>query len=692
MNRRTFFGRRARTPVVLQMEAAECGAAALGSVLAYHGLSVPLEELRRACGVSRDGSRASRILNAARHYGFAARGMRCEVEGLAALQTPGILFWHFNHFVVYEGCNRRGTRFFLNDPAVGPRTVGREEFNEGFTGVALRVEPGPNFSQRPHLPGAGDALGRVVAETPGLWIFSGVCAVILAVPGLAIPALIRVFFDDVLVAGETSWLPGLAGGLVLAAILLVAGQALQGDALWRWKNFTGARDTERFLRRLLGVPLGWGEGRHPVEMARRVFLPEENARLIAEGLAPAVMGLPLLIGLGVVFLLFDPLLAGGSMTLLALGLVWPRTERDASRTLDLAEATLTDTAMQGVAGLENSSPAGADTLLEKLKRLRRAVSRDWQRATAACDMQVLLQDAASGLALAVVVAGGGARLLAGDLTAGTLVAMGVIIFQMHRLLENWRSVPATWQRLQENTHRLSDIPDTPVPEVVPGECLNGLEVRDLTFGYSRWGSPVLRELTMDVKPGCYLAVVGTSGSGKSTLLKVLAGWMEPDAGQVLLNGAVVCPDRFAACGRWIGVSAGGGFPMSRSGIESEENFLRALKCVGIEKEEIARFEGGVGESFSRGERQRLELARHLAANPGLLLLDQSLSAVDAERVRAILREIRRSGCAVVHVTSSRPVLEEADEILVLDEGSLVARGTFSELDVPGSLFREVVGP
>lgn len=699
MSGREFSGRRVRTPVVLQMEAAECGAAALGIVLAYYGRPVALEELRHACGVSRDGSRASQILQAARLYGLDARGARCETAGLASLKLPVIIFWEFNHFVVLEGWNRRATRFFLNDPAGGRRTVTAEEFDAGFTGVVLRLEPGASFIRRGPASSAGAYLHRILGEAPQVWSFAAACTLLFVLPTLAVPALIRIFVDDYYIAGEATWVFGLTGGLVLASLLLMGASFLRNRALLRWRLQAGANETALLLARLLRVPLWWVDGRHPDEMARRAALPEENARLVAEKLAPAVLDLPVFFGLAAFLFFCDPVIAGAVVPLVLTGLflAWARAGRMTPGALAHAEAALAGTALQGLIDAENFKCGGAPALLRRLGEWRDVIFREWQQAEAARHGRMIRQDLLSGLALAVVLAGGGARCLAGDVSVGTLAAMAVLTMQLGRIGHDWRNLPAAFRRLQVNCGKLSDVPEAPAREPIPAMAFAELEIGGVVFGHARGGEPLLQNLTFAIRRGGHLAVVGASGSGKSTLLKILAGLYEPWAGRVLLNGEPVSPARFARCGALMEARPVifAGHP-GYGGVGAEK-VARTLEVVGLTEILTARPEGwndpgGLhGENFSRGEAQRLELARALVSDPGLVLLDESLCSVDSAVAVEILHALRLAGCAVVHATHDPAALALADEILVFEAGRIAERGTFSTLQRQGALFRELTG-
>ena len=686
--------RRIRTPVVLQMEAAECGAAALGMVLGYHGCPVPLEELRDACGVSRDGSKASHILQAARRYGLHARAVRTGIAGLAGLPGPLMIFWEFHHFVVLEGWSRSGRRYFLNDPACGRRSVSAAEFDAGFTGIALVMEPGPNFVPRPHPDPLSLYLRQAVAGSPGLWIFAGLCALLLVPPTLAVPVMLRIFVDDYYVGREAAWVPGLVAGLALCAGLIMALTGLQRDALARWHLQTSLRQSDAFFLRLLAVPLRWMNGRSPDELARRAALPEDNARLTALQIAPPMLGLPLLVGLATYLLASHALLALPVLllSLASLAFAWGRREREAGRNLIHATTLLAGAASQGLVHAENLKCGGGPGFLRKLNVLRLDLLAHWQLLGAARHAQIVLQENLGGLGIAILLAGGGAFLLSRELTAGTLIAMIFAWRQINRLLEEWRFVPDTLQRLRENSEKVSDVPHPPAACSASPQKFPGLEVQDLVFGYNRLASPILSGVTLRIKPGAQLALVGPSGSGKSTLLKLLAGLEQPWSGHILRSGRDAGESGNVALLHEVPHFFAGTIAENFLG-GSVADFPQALRIAGWRDREDLRADDPIssGADFSIGEQQRLELACALTRRPGLLLLDNAFSALESGSVAQILNTLRTLGLAVLHVTHDPEILILADQILVLQEGRIAEQGSFDQLAQCGRFFPSVIG-
>lgn len=704
----TLPNRRVRTPAVLQMEAVECGAAALAMVLGHYGRHVPLDELRTECGVSRDGSRASDLLQAARRHGLVARGGRGEIPALGAISLPAILFWNFNHFVVLEGFGRQGRDFYLNDPASGHRKVSAEEFTGSFTGVLLTFSPGPDFSPRKRAGSPGAILRKQLAAAPGTWAFAGLCALLLVVPVLAVPALIQVFVDSYYIGGEEHWLNPLLAGLVLAAGLQMALTALQRTALQRWRLGRAARESGELFSRLLRLPMAWFQGRGAGEIAGRLSLPEENAALVGNHLAPVLLSAPLMAGLVLMMLAYDRVLTGPAVLAAALGLAFSvirsRSRQESANNLAHAQGMLEGAALNGIAQIEHLKCSGQAGFLHRIGQLGNKVRGEWQRQEAMRQIWALPAEALFALALAGLLIFGAWRIVSGDLTSGALVAIVILWLQLHFYMQGWLKGRAHLERWMAGCARLADLPEDAGKRPALDEAANvfqGLEARDLVFGYASRSEPVLKGASLSILPGQHVALVGASGSGKTTLLRLLGGLYQPWSGDVKLNGSMATPEALARC------AAVAEQDLTLFTGTVEENLLlgnpgvgdlaEAVRSAGLEAVLAARpggWHGPVvanGANFSGGQRQRLEIARLLARHSGLLLLDEAMSALDEESASALLRELRGRGCAMLDITHRLESLRAADEILVLDRGVIVERGSFAELARPGTVFQHLTG-
>ena len=267
--------RRAKTPTMLQMEAVECGAAALGMVLGYHGRYVPLEELRVACGVSRDGTKASNMLKVAREYGLEARGFKKEPEGLRTLGLPFIVFWNFNHFLVVEGFKKN--RVFLNDPATGPRVVSTAEFDEAFTGVALAFQPTASFARGGQKRDLVAGLRRRLSGSEMALVYVVLASLALVIPGLIIPTFTKVFVDEVLVKGLQDWLKPLLLGMGITAVLRGGLTWIRQYYLLRLETKLALATSGQFFWHILRLPVEFFTQRYGGEIGSRVAMTSRRS-------------------------------------------------------------------------------------------------------------------------------------------------------------------------------------------------------------------------------------------------------------------------------------------------------------------------------------------------------------------------------------------------------------------------------
>lgn len=723
--------RRVRTPTVLQMEALECGAAALAMVLGHHGRQVPLEELRVACGVSRDGSRASNILKAARGYGLTAKGMQMETGALAQVDGPAILFWEFNHYVVYEGTGRefgllgrRGVR--LNDPDKGRRFVPAEEFDAAFTGVVLVLEPGEGFERGGRRQNSFSALPARLRGTTGTILAALLTSMLLVVTGAAVPALTRTYIDIFL----TRELSSLLGPLFAAMGMVVAVTAvltwLQQANLLRGRLISSTLSSARFLRHLLRLPAVFYAQRSPADLVQRLQSNDAVAETLARDLtAAAVDGVVVLLYAALMWT-YDPqlTLVGVGVALLNLVVLRIVVRLRATRTRKLRAdiARLTNTSYTGLQLVETLKATGGEdgyfrrwagqhaTTLEEQQRL--GVPGAWLAVTA---------PALATLNSALILWIGGLRAVSGALSVGLLVAFQALVVRFSAPLVRLNSVAEKAQDLAADMARLEDVESYPTDSpALDGTAPHGLagdgasvrrlsghvELDDVTFGYSPLDKPLLAGFSLTVRPGQQLALVGGSGSGKSTVSRLLSGLYGPWSGEIRIDG-----QRLADIPR-------GALAASVSFVDQEvflfEGTVRdnitlwdpsipdtavveSLRDAELYEDVIARRPGGIhgrveqdGRNFSGGQRQRLEIARALVRRPSVLVLDEVTSALDARTEQRVIDNLRRRGCARVVIAHRLSTVRDSDEILVLREGTVVESGTHAQLLAAGGAYAELV--
>lgn len=718
--------KRVKVPTVLQMEAVECGAASLAMVLGYYGKYVPLEIVRNACGVSRDGCKASNILKVARQYGLEAKGFRKEPEKLKALPMPVIVHWEFSHFMVLEGFHQG--KVFLNDPALGRRVVTEEEFNQSFTGITLTFKPTPDFKKGGQKPSIYAALQRRLQGSETALIYVILLGMALVLPGLAVPVFARIFVDDILLGSRDSWIMPLLAGMGLTAVLRGILTWLQQYYLLRLESKIALTSSGHFWWHILRLPVDFFNQRSAGDITSRMQSNDRVAGLMGGRLATTVLNLIMIVFYFALMLQYHAILALVGLLIALINVLYlkvvsaQRTDQNSRLLKD--RGNLNGTGMSGLQIIETLKATGAesDFFAKWSGQYAKALNSE-QKIGISTQFLTVFPTFLTGINNAVVLALGGFFILQGQMTIGMLVAFQSLMTSFMTPVNDIIALGAELQEMDGEMKRLDDVLEYPLAEeagAMPGtgemdgtednlsavQKLEGyVEFQGVTFGYSPLEPPLIEDLSLKFRPGTRVALVGGSGSGKSTIAKIMAGLYPPWSGQILLDGRArstwpraVIHNSLAMVDQEITLFQG----TVRDNITlwdetvSEFELVRAAKDACIHEEITARsrgYEGIVeegGKNFSGGQRQRLEIARALVQKPAIMIMDEATSALDPLTEKMVDENLRRRGCTCLIVAHRLSTIRDCDEIIVLEKGKIVERGTHEELQEKNGVYADLI--
>lgn len=694
---------------MLQFEAAECGAASLSIVLAYYRRLVPLEELRTACGVSRDGSKAINIVRAARQYGLEAEGLSCDLDGLRDVDPPYIVFWNFNHFLVVEGLDRDTA--YLNDPAYGPRRVPITEFSKSYTGIALTFTPGEKFrpggqrpslfaSLAPHLKGSHTALLYVV-----------LIGLALMLPAILNPTFQRVFVDEYLVQGLDHWIRPMLWLMLATALFAGTATWLQHYHLMRLQMKLAVSMSSRFFWHILRLPAEFFSQRFAGEIGSRVQLNDQVATLLSGKLATTLINL-LTIGFYALLLFSDEWsltiigVVMASLNLLSLKYV-SRQRVDGNHRLIQERGRLVATSMAGLQMIETVKASGMEDDYFARFAGQEAIMVNANQQLGAwsvlLDNVPTLLSALNGCAILCI---GAYDVISGHMSVGTLVAFQVLMGYFIGPFAGLVNMGSAVQEAEGDLNRINDVLKAPLDVLAPAVTkttasdfphvrLDGyLDLQRVTFGYSRLDPPLIEDFSLSLSPGQRVALVGKSGSGKSTVASLVCGFYLPWTGAVVFDRlpreriprnvflssfSMVSQDIFLFEGTVMDNLTLWDRTVNKQAV------VQAAMDADIHDEIVGR-PGGFyswveegGANFSGGQRQRIEIARALVLNPTLVVLDEATSALDPITEFHVQQNLRRRGCSCLLIAHRLSTIRDCDEIIMLDRGKVLERGTHETL-------------
>jgi ATP-binding cassette subfamily C protein len=689
------------------MERVECGAAALAIMLAYYGRHVPLAELRQQVGVSRDGSKASNILRAARHNGMTARGFSRETERIRDTACPFIVFWSFNHFLVVEGFTN--THVYLNDPAKGHWRVTWDLFDACFTGVTLEAKPGPGFQLCGKKAGA---LPGLLSRLSGNWLgvfFVFMCGMLLVIPNIAIPTLTRVFLDSVIIEQRFGWFRPIIIAMGAAALLQLSLQAMEMFYRRRLTVGLAAKLKIRFNAHILSLPVSYYAQRQPAEICTRTELNQKVAGLLAGELASTFVALFTMVLYGAVMLSYDLTLSLISVGA-AFGNLFVLKRISGSQT----EATIRfaqdsgmahAVTMSGINSMETLKASGLESgFFERWAGYYAKAANSGNALALSTQPLTFIPQLLSGISRTAILILGGFRVMQGEMTIGGLVAFQSLSESFLGPATKLTMFGSTIQQLQGDILRLDDALSNPVVQhsrmeltgdvEIPPRLSGSLELRNVTFGYSPLEPPLIENLNLKLLPGQRIALVGGSGSGKSTIARIVAGIAEAWSGEVLFDGKPrehwpreIIANSVAIVEQEIFIFSGSVKENLTlwDGTMDDTAVVQACRDAQI-LEDVLKLRGGIdsqlsegGRNLSGGQNQRLEIARALARNPSILILDEATSALDTEVERLIDQCLRTRGCTCLIVAHRLSTIRDCDEIICLEGGKVRERGTHAQL-------------
>ena len=710
---------RSKVPVVMQMEALECGAACLAMVMAYYGKWVPLEQVRRDCGVSRDGSNAKNVLMAARNYGFDAQGYRCEVDALKTeMPKPCIIHWNFNHFVVLDGF--KGNYAYINDPARGEVRVSPEEFDRSFTGICLQITPGENFVPGGKPKSTLEFARKRLQGTGAAVLFVLLTSVISSLFGIINPVF-SLFFMDRLLTGENRELliPFITIMAVVAAAQVVISWVHSVYSL-KINGKMAIVGNSTFMWKILRMPMEFFSQRMAGDILLRQGTNASIAAVLVNTFTPLLLNAGMMVFYLVVMLRYSAILTAVGLVTIVLNLLVSRLisakrvnimrvqMRDSGK---LASATVS-----GIQMVETIKSSGAENgYFQKWAGYQASVNTQKVKYTKLNQFLGGIPELLSDIATAVVMILGVWLCMQGKFSLGSIMTFQGFLSSFMAPATTLISAGQTLQEMRTDIERVEDVMQYPddvyfsdalATEDADYSKLSGaVELRNVTFGYSRLGEPLIRDFSMKMKPGARVAFVGSSGCGKSTLAKLISGLYQPWSGEILFDGKTISEiDRSTFTGSLAVVdqeivlfedTIANNIKMWDDTIEDFEMILAARDAQIYD--DIMERDGGFygkltegGKDLSGGQRQRLEIARVLAQDPSIIIMDEATSALDAKTEYELVKAVKDRGITCIVSAHRLSTIRDCDEIIVLDKGVVVERGTHDELYAKGGYYTELI--
>jgi len=697
---------RKKTPVILQMEMTECGAAALSIILAYYGKYISAEEARYKCGVSRDGSSAINIIKAARSYGMNAKGFNIDLEEIKSTNTPFIAYWNFNHFIVVEGCTKKYV--YVNDPAIGRVNLTWQEFDQGFTGIILEMTPAENFiADGKPIPSTVKLLNKRLVNNYKELFFIISLTFLLIFPNALTPLMSKLFIDNILIQEQYSLFIYIIIGLVFSTFLSVF-------MSWYREKYTNlltvkleVDNTIEFLWKLLHLPMRFFQQRSIGDIVQRQEISEEIASTLSTSLPKALVSLIEIALFSLILYLLSSLIASSVILLMLINIAILKLNKrfmtDMSRRLAQDQGKLSGIEVSVISIIETIKLGAFENFF--FRQLASQYIKTMNTEQHIMFREMLLDAMPKFVNLAItltILCLGSYQVIQGSLTVGSIIAIQALALQLNEPLESFLSFITEVNKIRANLLRLYDATESKLDQTfIPySKCIEikdkskiTVKIKMLTYSHSPVSFPVIHNVNLDIGEEKKIALVGKSGCGKSTLAQLICGFHDDYQGEILLNNvplkrigrkqlseiiAYVDQKKFFFEGDLMS-----NLTFWDKDIDPEYvNYV--LNLVGMDKVVLNR--GGInlkvlenGSNFSTGQCQRLELARALLTRPKLLILDEATSALDMNMEKRVYKNLDTLSCKKVIISHRLKSIQDCDKIYFLENGKIIEQGTHDEL-------------
>tara|TARA_R100000027_G_scaffold50114_4_gene38799 strand:- start:18823 stop:21066 length:2244 start_codon:yes stop_codon:yes gene_type:complete len=711
--------KRVKTPPAIKIESAEGAAVILRSILEHYGRYITIEEARQAVKISRSGTNADDFIKAAESFGLEANGWSVEMEDLSKIRPPFIMFWSFRHYLIVEGATRYG--LYINDPRTGPQKVSSEEVDRNFTGVVLTMYPGENFQrggEKPNL--VKSILKRFPLGGKAALAFLVAAGIAIVTVGLYPPIFQRIFVDKFLGAHlDADWVVPMLWIMGLAAVLVALIQWLKSYVLVRFWIQLSMQMEGRFLWHMLHLPLSFFNGRFAGDLAHRTVSNAKVASLLTGQLAETLINMLTILPYALLLLSYNWVLAVIGFVIAAVNMIVlkmvARMRTSRNTTYLQQQGILNGTIIAGIMNIETIKAAGGENHL--FQRLVGTQSRIVTMKQELVALTQILRQAPlflNQINVTAMLVLGGYMIISGDFTIGYLVAFQAFMASFTRPFAELTLLGAQVQTASGEIYRLDDVLSEPtehpetehleLPDRSPDQ-IGEIELRNVTFGYDRESPPLLDNICLTIRPGCKTALVGASGCGKSTLISLVMGLIEPWSGEVLFDGVPRQEWPRAELGKRLGYVSQEVFLFSGTIISNLTFTNPATALTDVTQacrdacihDDITSKTGGYkspvltgGKNLSGGQCQRLEIARALAQNPAYLILDEATSALDTVTEEKVSQNIDKRGISCLVAAHRLSTIRDCQEIIVLDHGQIIERGTHQELLAKNGRYAELL--